>query len=190
MYDIGEFQRTLDSFIDILDSFGIRFHLTGGVTSAAYGEPRMTQDVDLVIDPDAASRHIEGLMQALRASRFLFDEQTFCNAVNTGGMFQLLDEEVLLKLDVYVREMIPGELDRSVVKEVFPGRSMPIVSLVDAVISKLVWVRKGSHKSRRDLRILFKTCSRSQQEEVENHACKLNLHELLAEVLGEPDEWE
>ena len=33
-----------------LDRFGIRFHLTGGIASVAYGEPRLTQDIDLVVD--------------------------------------------------------------------------------------------------------------------------------------------
>ena len=42
------FQPTLSKLVDVLNRFGIRFHLTGGITSVAYGEPRMTQDVDLV----------------------------------------------------------------------------------------------------------------------------------------------
>ena len=52
MLPIETFRATLGKIIKILQAFQIRFHLTGGVTSIAYSEPRMTQDVDIVIDND------------------------------------------------------------------------------------------------------------------------------------------
>ena len=44
------FQPTLSKLVGVLEHCRIRFHLTGGITSVAYGEPRMTQDLDLVLD--------------------------------------------------------------------------------------------------------------------------------------------
>ena len=67
-------------------------------------------------------------------------------------MFQLLDLEQVIKLDLYVRCLIPGELDRSVPTEVFPGVTLPLAARTDAALSKLVWIHRGSHRSRRDLR--------------------------------------
>ena len=46
------FLPTLTKLVAVLEQFEIRFHLTGGITAVAYGEPRMTQDVDLVLDPE------------------------------------------------------------------------------------------------------------------------------------------
>ena len=51
MFPAETFRNTLGTLAAILTGRGIRFHLTGGVTSIAYGEPRMTQDVDMVVDP-------------------------------------------------------------------------------------------------------------------------------------------
>ncbi len=50
----------------------------------------------------------------LVASDFLFGEETVRQAVAPGELFHLLDKTESLKLDIYPRELIPGELQRSV----------------------------------------------------------------------------
>ncbi len=57
MFSVDVFQKTLAKIVTIFSRLGIRFHLTGGLNATAYGEPRMTQDIDLVIDP-VQSRHL------------------------------------------------------------------------------------------------------------------------------------
>jgi hypothetical protein len=46
MFPADSFRATLEKIIAILNACNIKFHLTGGITSVAYGEPRLTQDVD------------------------------------------------------------------------------------------------------------------------------------------------
>lgn len=53
MFPPESFRSTLRKLADLLRRHGIRFHLTGGITNIAYGEPRMTQDVDVVLEPQA-----------------------------------------------------------------------------------------------------------------------------------------
>ena len=103
-------------------------------------------------------------------------------------MFQLFDSEEALKLDIYPREMIPGELQRSAMIEVFEGMHLPVASRADAAVSKLAWVSKGSHKSRRDLRQIFRLAGESDQERIRQLANQLQLSELLKIVLAETDE--
>jgi hypothetical protein len=62
MFPIETFRSTLEKIIKILQAFQIRFHLTGGVTSIAYSEPRMTQDVDIVIDHDAVAGQLDSFI--------------------------------------------------------------------------------------------------------------------------------
>ena len=102
-------------------------------------------------------------------------------------MFQLLDLRESLKVDLYPREMIPGELDRSATAEVFAGLSLPIVSRADAALSKLVWVSKGSHKSRRDLRGILRRANAAEREFVDRQARRSGLAGLLTEVLAKSD---
>jgi hypothetical protein len=188
MFPIDAFRTTLGKIIKILQAFQIRFHLTGGVTSIAYSEPRMTQDLDIVIDNDAVAQQLDSFVKSLQDSDFIFDEAALRNAVEKKKMFQLLDSVEALKLDVYPRELVPGELDRSNAIELFEGLSVPIASLADAAISKLIWISKGSHKSRRDLRQLIRIATNNQRQAIDQLAISMGLEKLLSNVLTESDE--
>jgi hypothetical protein len=118
----------------------------------------------------------------------MFDELTLRNAIAAADMFQLFDEVEVLKLDVYPRELVPGELDRSIMYDLFEGLAVPMVSMVDAAASKLIWINKGSHKSRRDLRAIVRKLDERQLGELNRLTGELGLAALLAEVLAEPDE--
>lgn len=50
----------------------------------------------------------------------------------TGRCFNPLTCAEALKIDIYPREMIPGELDRSALLEIFEGMQIPVVSRPDA----------------------------------------------------------
>jgi len=190
MFPVDAFQATLAKLTCILREHDIRFHLTGGLTGTAYGEPRMTQDIDVVIDPIAAKTKLESLVTSVAKSDFMFNEDSMRRAIATEDLFQLLDERECLKLDIYPREMIPGELDRSETLEIFSGEYLPVVSRVDAAASKLIWISKGSHKSRRDLRAIVRNCDAQQREAIRKHADAFHLSDLLDQVLSEANEIE
>lgn len=188
MFPVEVFRATTEKFVAILRQHQIRFHLTGGITGVAYGEPRMTQDLDFVVDPRGLAHHLDKVVLGLKSSGFMFNEPSLRTAIRDGGMFQLLDMQEALKLDIYPRELILGELDRSETLEVFEGLSLPIVSRADAAASKLVWISKGSHKSRRDLRYIFRASDATTQHAIRELAADLQLQPLLNEVLAESDE--
>jgi hypothetical protein len=188
MFPVEAFQNTLLKAVNIFRQLGAPFHITGGMTSVLYGEPRMTQDIDIVVDNQILAERIDTLIECLNDSGFLFDAASVRKALDQKDMFQLFDMVEALKLDIYPREMIPGELSRSCFVEIFPGVELPVVARVDAAASKLVWVSKGSHKSRRDLRQIFRNASLSDREQIYELAQKLSLRTLLDEVLNESDE--
>jgi hypothetical protein len=182
------FRPALSKLVAVLDRLGIRFHLTGGITSVAYGEPRMTQDLDLVLDPDRVAAVRDHFLSALSGAGFHFSKQTARRAIESRKMFQLLDVDHLIKLDLYVRCLIPDELDRSVRVELFPGHVMPIVARTDAALSKLIWIHHGSHRSRRDLRAILTDATAEELATVRRTAVEMDLAGLLDEVLDERDE--
>ncbi len=188
MFPIESFQQTLSKLTSILESMSVRYHVTGGLTGTAYGEPRMTQDIDIVIDPQRIQSLVDPLIERLKASEFYFSEQTIRAEISRGGMFQLLDKAESLKLDVYPRELIPGELSRSVRIEFFPGVFIPAVSRVDAAGSKLIWISKGSHKSRRDFRSIYRNANAAERAAIQSLAKDLELGQLATAVLTEPEE--
>jgi hypothetical protein len=187
VHPVEVFLPTLTKLVGVLRRIGIRFHLTGGITAVAYGEPRMTQDLDLVIDAAATTRSRDELLAALIEAGFYLEEPTARAAIERKGMFQILDIEEALKLDLYLEDAIPGELDRSVMAEVLPGLSLPIAARTDAALSKLIWAGKGSHKSRGDLRRILARATREEATLVRRGAVERNLLELLDEILHERD---
>ena len=188
MYPPDIFRHSVSRLVAILHRLGVRFHLTGGITSVAYGEPRMTQDVDVVVENAAMTRAIEPFIAAATQADFLLDAESVRRAVADKSMFQLFDMAEALKIDVYPRELVPGELDRSTRLEVFEGMQLPVASRPDAAASKLAWAAKGSHKSRRDLRQICRQMTAADRSELDRLAGLLDLGGLLAEVLAEADE--
>jgi len=188
MFPTEGFQPTLSKLTAVLDRLQIRYHLTGGIAAVAYGEPRMTQDVDIVLDRDRVHAVEDEFLSALVRAGFHFGEPAARQAIALGQMFQLLDVDQVIKLDLYVRCLIPGELDRSVRAELFPGIELPVASRADAALSKLVWIRHGCHRSRRDLRRILAGATGDELRSVEQTAGEMGLADLLAEVLDEPDE--
>lgn len=188
MFSFEDFISTVQKAATIFDRHGVRFHLTGGAAGIAYGEPRMTQDVDLVVDNAVLASTLDLFIETLDASDFDYDGASVRQAVVDHDMFQLLDRVEILKLDVYPREMIPGELDRTVWTPIHNSPAFPMASREDTILSKLVWISKGSHKSRRDLRVLYRNTDDEQKRFIAEIAEQFQLTQLLAEVLTEPDE--
>jgi len=187
MYPPDIFRHSLSRLVAILQCHGVRFHLTGGITSVAYGEPRMTQDVDVVVENAAIARAIDPFITAASQAGFLLDAESLRRAVADKSMFQLFDMAEALKIDVFPRELVPGELDRSTLLEVFEGMQLPVASRPDAAASKLAWAAKGSHKNRRDLRQIFRQMTAPDRSELDRLAGLLGLRGLLTEILAAAD---
>ena len=79
----------------------------------------------------------------------------------------------------------PANSDRSTRREVLPGLVAPLVSQEDAILSKLLWMKLGSHKARHDLRAMLKRDEELDRAVLQERAAMLGLHELLVEIEGE-----
>lgn len=148
MGDSSDLETVLRCVLGEIQALGIRYHITGGLASSFYGEPRFTQDIDLVVslEESALDRLVAGL-----EPEFLLDRERARRASEVGGLFQALHQGLLIKVDFHVGEGVPGELGRSRTVSLFPGLDVSLVSKEDAVLSKLVWVKQGSAKSKADI---------------------------------------
>lgn len=188
MHPAETFRQSLLRLLEILSRHQVRFHLTGGIASVAYGEPRMTQDIDIVVDNPSIARAADAFLREAEEAGFMVDAASARRAIADGSMFQAYDMSEALKFDLYPRELIPGELGRSTLLEVFGGVRLPVVSLPDAAASKLIWSSKGSHKSRRDLRHMARSLTGAERAGLAGFASARGLDGLLDEILREPDE--
>jgi hypothetical protein len=62
----------------------------------------------------------------------------------------------------------------------------PLVSQEDAILSKLIWLRNGSDRARRDAKMMLKRDEDLDRAALRERAAALGLDGLLAEIEGAP----
>ncbi len=141
--------------VAILDRLGIPYLIGGSVASIFWGEARATQDIDVVIE--LTSNQIHAFIQAV-TPRFYVSETAIQDAVRYRKSFNLIDNESLAKIDLFVLKTEPfpqAEFQRRrayVVRE--PDQSLVFPTAEDIIIQKLLWyrmTRRQSDKQWRDV---------------------------------------
>lgn len=165
-----------------LEAAGLPYMVTGSVALSLYAEPRMTRDVDLVVDlrPSDTTRVLE-----LFGPEFNVDADRIRDAIARRSMFNAIHTEAVVKLDIIVRKSGPyreEEFRRRRLAEI-DGVGMWVVSAEDLVLSKLDWARDSrSEIQLRDVRRLIKAQPLLDWTYVEAWAARLGLLELVGEV--------
>jgi Nucleotidyl transferase AbiEii toxin, Type IV TA system len=165
----------------LLAELEVPHHFTGGIASAYYGEPRFTQDIDIVVRLSATDPKTSELLERL-AHGYFIHRQKIREAIRQSSIFQALEEETAIKIDFHVGEKIPGELQRSRQEEVDPGLTIPLVAKEDAILAKLIWTKLGSGKSMRDAIQMLKDPENLAIGQLRLQALKLGLASELSQV--------
>lgn len=135
----------------IFEELGIPYYITGGVAAISYGEPRTTQDLDLVIAISLGD--IDRLTNALSQAGFYVPG---IDDVKMGRMrtLQITDMESISRADLMVAgtdEFDRLKFERRRVIE-FEGTALYFASPEDVILNKLRWrQRSGSEKQWRDV---------------------------------------
>ena len=93
----------IDAFVRPLQRSGCRYLVTGSVASIAYGEPRLTNDIDLVLDIGEAD--VADLIAAFPPADYYLPpaDVIHCERVRTQrGHFNIIHQATMLKADVYL----------------------------------------------------------------------------------------
>jgi hypothetical protein len=165
-----------------LDAAAIPYMITGSVAAGHYAQPRMTRDLDFVVDlqPGDAERVVR-----------LFDDQFECDveavrgAITRRALFNLIHTEAIVKVDFVVRKPAPyyvEEFGRRRRVDI-DGQPMWMVSAEDLVLSKLLWARDSrSELQLRDVRQILAAQPDLDWTHVNRWAAALGIEELLREV--------
>lgn len=140
---------------DILNQLEIPYLVGGSVASSLLGEPRSTQDIDLVAD--LPLEKVDSLIQALQP-RFYVSEDAVRDAIRSQGSFNLIDNESLGKVDIFILKDEPfnqAEFQRrqAMIVRQNPERAIVLPTPEDIILQKLIWDRMGfgSQKQWRDI---------------------------------------
>lgn len=141
--------ETLGLVVGALRDAGIEHMIAGSVASTLYSDPRATQDVDMVIDPDTVTG-LDEFVARLEPNRFYVGDHR--GAIASRGMFNVIDTTNGWKIDLIVRHDRPfsrTEFDRRR-RTLIEGVDVDVATAEDVVLSKLEWARLGA--SERQLR--------------------------------------
>jgi len=165
-----------------LDAAGIPYMVSGSMAMNYYAEPRMTRDIDIVIEltPPDIDRFTD-----LFAPDFYCEADAIRDAVARRGMFNVIHLGLVLKVDFIVRKDLPyrrTEFERRRPIEL-EGTTLWLVSAEDLLLSKLHWA-KDSHSALQlgDARNLIASLPTLDWTYIEHWAEQLSVSNLLAEV--------
>jgi hypothetical protein len=139
--------------VDTLDSLAIDYMIVGSHASIYYGEPRFTQDVDIVIELTPSA--LPGLLGRFPPTEFYVSEAAARDAVAQRGQFNIIHGASGVKIDVFIGK--DTEYDRLRFQRrhqlpLVPGREAYFARPEDVVLYKLLYFRQGgSDRHLRDI---------------------------------------
>jgi hypothetical protein len=144
--------------IDALEGMKLSYAIVGSFASGAYGEPRFTQDIDIVIDLHVD--HIDNFCQKFPEPEFYLSKPAVREAVARLAQFNVIHPSSGNKIDfILVRPDAWGksQLVRRQAVAIFDDRTGYLASPEDVILGKLVDYRKGgSEKHLRDITGILK----------------------------------
>lgn len=166
-----------------LESARFPYMVTGSIAANYYAVPRMTRDIDLVVELSAGDAD---RLCALFEGDFYVDRAAVRGAIAERGTFNLIHHEHVIKVDFVVRK------DSEYRREEFRRRRRVtvddvvifIVAPEDLIISKLDWARDTrSAVQLTDVRNLLATADLDLQY-LTRWVARLGLDALYREVAG------
>lgn len=165
-----------------LDHSRIPYMLTGSLALNFYSTPRMTRDIDLVIELTSPDVNV---MLDLFKTNFYIDESMIKDAIQRQSMFNIVHFQSVYKIDFIIRKeseyrKTEFQRRRSVI---FNNTPIWIVAPEDLIISKLSWARDSfSDMQIKDIKLLLKSTSYLDIEYIQKWVQKLNLIDIYDKV--------
>jgi hypothetical protein len=168
-----------------LGGAGFAYMLTGSFAANYYAVPRMTRDIDLVVELSAGD---VDRFCALFEGEFYLDRQAVRDAVGRREAFNLIHQAHVVKVDCIVRkdsEYRRTEFARRRRGSV-EGHGLEIVAPEDLIISKLDWMRENrSEVQLADVRNLLRSVPDLDHRYLAQWTERLGLGPRYREALGD-----
>jgi hypothetical protein len=172
--------------IDVFERLHVVYLVVGSYASGSYGEPRMTRDIDIVIDPRADQ--LNAICDAFPESDFYVSKDAAKSAFQHRSQFNVIHPDsgnkidlIFPKEDAWSREQI-GRRKRV---QLLPGQEGFAARPEDIIISKMLFYQEGgSEKHLRDMAGMLKVSGPEiDQTYVAKWAHDLALEEIWRAVL-------
>jgi hypothetical protein len=176
----------------ILEELGIPYLIGGSVASIIHGEPRLTNDIDLVAE--IKEELVPQLVAALEAD-FYVDDRAMLRAIRERRSFNILYLETMYKVDIFIPRGDEWSHEQMRLRE---GKTLvegddSTVRLVSnpetTVLQKLWWFRRGNEVSGQQWRdvlgVLKVKADRLDYDYLKHWAARLAISDLLEKALDD-----
>jgi hypothetical protein len=175
----------LRHLVECLEKLNIRYFITGAIACIAYGEPRLTNDIDVVTD--ISERDIPRLKGCFPEEDYYFDEDAAGMAIRRRHQFNIIHPTSGLKIDVMVSkkdEFDMGRFHRIRRIEALENTAANFASPEDVILKKMEFYEKGgSEKHLRDISGMIKISGEIMDFAFITHwAGKLGLSDIWEEI--------
>lgn len=172
--------------IRVLEESKITYMVVGSFSSSAYGEPRLTQDIDIVVR--LSEEQMKRLCSAFPASEFYVSPEAVSRAVRQEDQFNVIHPASGTKVDFLVARTDPWgceQLQRRRKVLLFPDLEGYVASPEDIIIGKMLYYREGgSEKHLRDITGILKISGHElDRDYIARWADELGLSEIWHAVL-------
>lgn len=148
----------LGNTVLILERLQIPYLVTGSIASMAYGEPRLTNDIDIVADVE--EKHISALLEAFPPNDYYIREDMIREAIRRKSQFNIIHPASGLKIDVIIKVDNPLNTSRFTrSKKIYPSETYQanFAAPEDVIIKKMEYYKEGgSEKRLRDITGILK----------------------------------
>ena len=188
-----ELHDLLKHLVDGLGQLGIKYLVTGSIASIFYGEPRFTNDIDVVAD--IKEDHVPGLLGLFPADEFYISEDAIRDAIRRKGQFNIIHPSSGLKIDIILPKgetFDDSRFNRRRIICPMEGTRAEFSSPEDVMIMKMRHYKQGeSEKHLRDIAGMMKISGDAiDRGYVEDWASRLDLldiwHAILARLERKP----
>ena len=186
-----ELFELLQKIVVIFEHLQIRYLVTGSVASMAYGEPRLTNDIDVVAGIE--EQHVADLLKAFPADEFYISENMVREAIHYHGQFNIIHPASGLKVDVIIKQNTPFDNSRfKRMQRIHPADSYQanFAAPEDVIIKKMEYYGEGgSEKHLRDITGILKISGELvDRDYISEWAKRLGLPEIWDAVQNRLDE--
>lgn len=130
--------------VDTLDDLGIAYMIVGSHASIYYGEPRFTQDVDIVVELTPST--LPDLLLRFPSSDFYVSEDAARDALAQRGQFNIIHGASAVKIDVFIGKDTEYDRVRFARRHglpLVPGREAYFARPEDVILYKLLYFEEG-----------------------------------------------
>jgi len=168
-----------------LDALELRYFVTGSIASTYFGEPRFTNDIDVVVD--LPSSHVTALCRAFPPPDFYVSKDAVRQAIEHRTQFNIIHPTSGLKIDVMISQDTPFDHSRFArATRVTPDLDYQasFASAEDVIIKKMQYYQEGgSEKHLRDITGILKVAGpQIDRDYVAEWATRLGLDTIWSAV--------